>query len=90
MQVTPQDVTSLRGIRKAMGISVESVTGTDESQPIEIEDQDENSQSECAIGSVLNSGDPSNYMMQTEAASASSYIDNEMLMETDGTVIDNL
>ncbi|KAH3776669.1 hypothetical protein DPMN_178100 [Dreissena polymorpha] len=86
----PRDVTSLRGIRKALGISVESVIGTDESQPIEIEDGDSFSQSNV---SLQNDQDNS----QLEAAYSydnndghQNIIDNELLMETDGTVIDNL
>lgn len=73
-----------------MGLSVEPVEGTDESQPIEIEDQDENSQSECAIQDNPASSDQSGNLFQGSSADNDNFIDNEMLMETDGTVIDNL
>lgn len=89
-QAYPKDVASLRGIRKALGISVESVIGTDESQPIEIEDGDNLSQSNVLLQNEQ--GIP-----QFEAAYGydnddghHNFIDNELLMETDGTVIDNL
>ncbi|XP_060577592.1 uncharacterized protein LOC132734762 [Ruditapes philippinarum] len=85
----PQNITSLQGIRKAMGISVESVQGTDESQPIEIEDQDENSQS--GDPAQTNLADVNNQLETfTQNNDEVSFIDNEMLMETDGTMIDNL
>jgi len=73
-----------------MGISVEPVIGTDESQPIEIEDNDENSQSESAIQNKQGSLDQSGNSLQSGSATGDSFIDNEMLMETDGTMIDNL
>lgn len=85
-QTVPQDVASLRGIRKAMGISVEPVQGTDESQPIEVEDQEDSSQSNGAI-QIDNS---SNQLESLTQKNEGSFIDNEMLMETNGTVIDNL
>ncbi|XP_052816064.1 bromodomain-containing protein 7-like [Mya arenaria] len=88
-EALPQDIASLRGIRKAMGISVESVIGTDESQPIEIEDQDDASQPGSAIDTTQET-DQSETLFQNGSATGSQYIDNEMLMETDGTVIDNL
>ncbi|KAL4233992.1 Bromodomain containing protein 7 [Mactra antiquata] len=80
----PQNVTSLRGIRKAMGISVEPVQGTDESQPIEIEDQEESSQLNEVIQIDSNVVDS---MLQKNE---DNFIDNELLMETNDTVIDNL
>lgn len=72
-----------------MGISVEPVEGTDESQPIEIEDQDENSQSGAVVQS-MDSTNQSEGLFKINSAAGDSFIDNELLMETDGTVIDNL
>ncbi|XP_053402516.1 bromodomain-containing protein 7-like [Mercenaria mercenaria] len=86
-ETIPQNITSLQGIRKAMGISVESVQGTDESQPIEIED--ENSQSNDATETVQEI-DTNQLETLTQNNDAVNFIDNELLMETDGTVIDNL
>lgn len=69
-----------------MGISVESVQGTDESQPIEIEDHDDSNQSNDIIQTVQDN----QLDNMTENNQAANFLDNELLMETDGTVIDNL
>lgn len=86
-ETTPHSVVSLQGVRRAMGISLEEVEGAEENQPIEIEDQQQDNQSNYMIQNA--SADQSDSGLQNNMDS-DQMINNEMLMAADDTLIDNL
>ena len=86
-QTIPQNISSLQGIRSAMGIKEEPITlSGDESQPIEIEDNND-SQSDVFIPTQINETDQLDTLIQEDTCQ--SYDDN-VYMDPEEPEIGNL